>query len=120
MGNMTEICVLNDVWDDVKNDPNKFIKIIEQGMNGIHSLHDTLKTINEYGIGCNANGIWVSHSHHNSIPQLYLSYGNEFATFGDTNFSKNVKVRKMYLEMAKRRISEEESAIAALEAKEKI
>lgn len=121
---MTTIVICNDLLEDIKQNPEEFVKKIEQGTEGEltviskNPLRTGLRKINSYGIGCNANGIWVGMSHHNSMPHLYLVQGNMMSGFGDENdHIHSFELRKELLRMAEKEIQKERLRIEMLENK---
>ena len=71
MGMMTVVSILNDAWLIIKENPEQFIKNIEDGMHNYSG-----KTVNMYPVGNHANPMEVHRSFHNSLNQVLIVGGN--------------------------------------------
>jgi len=117
MGYMTTIMILNDCWDQIEKNPEKFIENIRNGMDGIDEYNRMgRKFINNYSIGNCGNSIDIAMSHHADDFRLYLVGQNMMTTFGYANDDiKDLELKKELLETAKWIIKDEENRIKKLE-----
>lgn len=115
MGYMTTITILNDGFDQIKQNPERFVENIQLGMNGINTWRKRERKINTYSVGNHCNPMEVAQSHHADEARLYLVYQNMMTTFGWANDLEDIKLRKRLLEEVKFIIEEEERKIKELE-----
>lgn len=71
MGMMTVVSILNDAWPLIKENPEQFIKNIEDGMYNYSG-----KAVNMYPVGNHANPMEVHRSFHNSLNHVLIVGGN--------------------------------------------
>lgn len=91
MGFMTEISILNDGWDRLKDsileDPERFVSKIQELMNGDEHPGD-LDDLMRLG-----NGSTVYRSHHADVPVLYLAWRNSFLDLSKWSLEREFRGR---------------------------
>lgn len=71
MGYMTVVSILNDAWDTIKQNPEQFIKNIEEGMHNYNG-----KAVNHYPVSNYANPMEVHTSFHANLNHVLVVGGN--------------------------------------------
>lgn len=71
MGFMTVVSILNDAWDTIKENPEQFIKNIEEGMENYHG-----SSVQHYPVGNYANPMEVHRSFHANLNKVLVVGGN--------------------------------------------
>ena len=67
MGYMTVVSILNDAWDTIKENPEQFIKNIEEGMESRYGL-----AVQSYPVGNYANPMEVHRSFHANLNHVLV------------------------------------------------
>lgn len=83
MGYMTVVSILNDAWDLIKENPEQFIKNIEDGMENYGD-----RIVNMYAIGNHSNPMEVHRTFHNNQKQVLVVYGNHMENMKEFNHWK--------------------------------
>lgn len=80
MGYMTVVSILNDAWNTIKENPEQFIKNIEEGM---HSYHGP--SINHYPVDNYANPMEVHRAFHANLTHVLVVGGNHMEDLTELN-----------------------------------
>lgn len=118
MGYMTTITILNDGWDQIKKNPEKFVENISEGMHGIKRRVGggiDRQAISTFGLGNHCNLMDVAVSHHADDARMYVTWANTMNIVGWGNDSEHLKHRKDVLAIAKQMIKREEEEIKRME-----
>ena len=83
MGRMTVVSILNDAWPIIKENPDQFIKNIEEGMDNCNG-----RSINMYPVGNHANPMEVHRSFHSSLNHVMVVGGNHMEDLVELRPSK--------------------------------
>lgn len=84
MGNMIELSILVDQWSTIKKDPKRFVKEIDELMNGT-SLYGTDDDGKRVYLGHEIKGTTrgqatVYKLHHADVPRVYIAWRNSFVS----------------------------------------
>lgn len=116
MGYNTVIQFSNDASSQYGKHKDQTIKNIEAAMNNTHD-----KCLS-FSVGNHCNPMSSLKSVHADTPQLIMNWGNSLVELGFNNDIDNdlIKVRKKFLEEAKRILKEEQRLISIIEGKVEI
>lgn len=121
MGLMTTVTILNDGFEAIKNNPEQFLKGLEDGMYGMGkkwAASSPTSLITYHAVGSYDNCFEVALSQHSNQHRLYLVGGNCMQMI-EPYTGGSIETRKRNLEIAKRIIEAEENALNKLMEEEK-
>ena len=111
MGNMTVVSILQDAWPTIKENPEQFVKNIEDGMNMPFTpagFPIPIKSINSFGVGNHANPMMVARSWHDSRDKVFIVGHGYMADITETQDRKD---KLFYLQNKGREIETVERAL---------
>lgn len=111
MGNMTVVSILQDAWPTIKENPEQFVKNIEDGMNMPFTpagFPIPIKSINSFAVGNHANPMMVARSWHDSRDKVFIVGHGYMADITETHDRKD---KLFYLQNKGREIEAVERAL---------
>lgn len=117
MGYMTTVTFQNDMWNTIKENPEEFIRTIEEGMSGAIGNYSVLREgeVSDFGIAYYANGLKVAQAHHADDVRLYYVGENMMVPIGhgsgECQNESNIAFRKDLLKKAQRLLDVEKRKI---------
>ncbi len=111
MGNMTIVSILQDAWPTIKENPEQFVKNIEDGMNMPFTpagFPIPIKSINSFAVGNHANPMMVARSWHDSRDKVFIVGHGYMADITETQ-TRNDKL--FYLQNKGREVEAVEKAL---------
>ena len=85
MGQMTIVSILNDGWSTIKENPDQFLKNIEDGMNN----HINGKHVHAYPVGHYANPMEVHTTFHSNMTKIVAVGGNHMENLTDIDENRD-------------------------------